>query len=46
MRKQITLYGEDAKRFQQAQERIGSEQPGSEPGNSEAVRILMDMAGY
>ncbi|WP_170097844.1 hypothetical protein [Haloarcula argentinensis] len=46
MRKQITLYGDDAERFKKAQERIGNERPGSEPCNAEAVRTLLDMAGY
>ncbi|WP_254272164.1 hypothetical protein [Haloarcula marina] len=44
MRTQITLYGDDAKRFERIQERIGKDRPGSTPCNAEAVRALMDMA--
>jgi hypothetical protein len=43
-RAQITLYGEHAARFEQLKERVGEERPGSEPGNAELVRVLMDLA--
>jgi len=45
-RKQITLYGEDSERFDQVQETMSQNQPGSKPCNAEAVRRLMDMAGF
>ncbi len=38
----ITLYGDDADRFEELQERVGKERPGSKPGNAEMVRVLMD----
>jgi len=46
MRTQITLYGEHSDRFEDVREQMDEEQPGSEPGNAEVVRRLMDQAGY
>lgn len=46
MKTQITLRGEDSQRFEDLRERIDEERPGSEPCNSEVVRVLMDEAPY
>ncbi|MBX0322472.1 hypothetical protein EGH21_05450 [Halomicroarcula sp. F13] len=43
---QITLYGESAERFENAQEQIARDRPGSKPGNAETVRVLLDEGGY
>ncbi|ACV46617.1 hypothetical protein [Halomicrobium mukohataei] len=45
-RTQITLYGDDSDRFDAMQEAMAENQPGSKPGNAEAVRRLMDMASF
>ncbi|MFT4921044.1 MAG: hypothetical protein ACI8XM_000237 [Haloarculaceae archaeon] len=42
MRNQLTLYGDDARRFSDLRERVGEARPGSTPCNAELVRILMD----
>lgn len=42
MRNQITLLGDDSKRFEEIRERVARERPGSKPGNAELVRVLMD----
>jgi hypothetical protein len=45
-RAQITLRGDDAERFEELKERVGEQRPGSEPGNAELVRVLMDSVDY
>jgi len=42
MRVNITLYSDDAERFQEVKQRIANQRNGAEPSNSEVVRLLMD----
>lgn len=42
MRQQITLVADDAERFDRLREKVASRRSGSEPGNAELVRVLMD----
>lgn len=43
-RTQITLYGDDAARFERLKDRVADERPGGKPSNAEMVRVLMDEA--
>lgn len=43
MRVDPSLYGADAKRFENLRERYGEETPGSEPSRPEFVRMMMDV---
>lgn len=43
MQQRITLYGEDAERFEEIREIVDARRPGSEPGNAELVRVFMDV---
>lgn len=42
-RTQITLYSESTEQFEATRERLDEVLPGSEPGNAEVVRMLMDV---
>jgi len=42
MRLQITLYGEDARRFEEKKQEVAERRPGSEPSNPELIRVLLD----
>jgi len=46
MKTQITLRGDDSDRFEDIRQRIDRELPGSEPCNSEVVRVLMDETSF
>lgn len=43
VRSQVTLYDDDAARFEELREQVGELRPGEEPSNAELVRILMDV---
>jgi len=43
MRVDPSLYGDDARRFEDLREQYGEETPGSEPSRPEFVRMMMDV---
>lgn len=45
-RSQITLCGDDAGMFEDVKEEMAEERGGYEPGNAEAVRILIAESDY
>lgn len=42
MRAQITLYGDDADRFEDIRDDVEEQRDGSTPARSEVVRLMMD----
>ena len=42
MRAQITLYGDDADRFEDLRDDVEERRDGSTPSRSEVVRLMMD----
>ncbi len=40
----VTLYGDDAKWFEDTKRRVTEDRDGNEPGNAEMVRLLLQHA--